>query len=87
LAEGVEGRIEVEPAYADVVGNVIEVAELDLLDGTPVLDIKPYVPEYDAYQDEPTGWLETSPRAQVSVGDGRFEIEREAQNPDSHTPR
>jgi len=33
------------------------VAGLDLLDGTPVLDIKPYVPEFDAVAAERTGWL------------------------------
>ena len=37
---------------------VLEVAGLDLLDGTPVLDIKPYVPTFDAIAAERTGWLE-----------------------------
>jgi hypothetical protein len=27
----------------------LQVAEIDILDGTPLLDIKPYVPDYDAY--------------------------------------
>jgi tRNA-Thr(GGU) m(6)t(6)A37 methyltransferase TsaA len=30
-----------------VEGNVLSVRGLDAIDGTPVLDIKPYVPEYD----------------------------------------
>jgi tRNA-Thr(GGU) m(6)t(6)A37 methyltransferase TsaA len=30
-----------------VEGNVVKVRGLDAIDGTPVLDIKPYVPEYD----------------------------------------
>jgi tRNA-Thr(GGU) m(6)t(6)A37 methyltransferase TsaA len=37
---------------------VLEVSGLDLLDGTPVLDIKPYVPAFDAIAAERTGWLE-----------------------------
>jgi tRNA (adenine37-N6)-methyltransferase len=38
-------------------GATLEVAGLDLLDGTPVLDIKPYVPAFDAFDAERTGWL------------------------------
>ena len=29
----------------------------DLVDGTPVFDIKPYVPAYDAFPDATTGWI------------------------------
>lgn len=38
-------------------GTTLEVSGLDLLDGTPVLDIKPYVPVFDAFEAERTGWL------------------------------
>ncbi|HVH47769.1 MAG TPA: tRNA (N6-threonylcarbamoyladenosine(37)-N6)-methyltransferase TrmO [Labilithrix sp.] len=38
-------------------GLVIHVRELDLVDGTPVLDIKPYVPYADAFPESGTGWL------------------------------
>jgi tRNA-Thr(GGU) m(6)t(6)A37 methyltransferase TsaA len=31
----------------------------DLLEGTPVLDIKPYVPAYDAFPDSAAGWIDT----------------------------
>jgi tRNA (adenine37-N6)-methyltransferase len=34
-----------------VEGNVVTVKGLDAIDGTPVLDIKPYLPEYDAAPD------------------------------------
>ena len=34
-----------------IVGNV------DMLDGTPVLDIKPYIPAFDSFPDERTGWV------------------------------
>jgi tRNA (Thr-GGU) A37 N-methylase len=39
-----------------------------MLDGTPLLDIKPYVPEFDAQTSVRTGWLE---RARKSVSDQR----------------
>jgi tRNA-Thr(GGU) m(6)t(6)A37 methyltransferase TsaA len=32
-------------------GNVLKVAGLDALDGTPVIDIKPYMPHYDSPPD------------------------------------
>lgn len=38
-------------------GRVVEVEEADLLDGTPVLDIKPYVPAADAFPDARAGWV------------------------------
>jgi tRNA-Thr(GGU) m(6)t(6)A37 methyltransferase TsaA len=41
-----------------VEGLVLHVRELDLLDGTPVLDLKPYVPYADARPDARSGWLE-----------------------------
>jgi tRNA-Thr(GGU) m(6)t(6)A37 methyltransferase TsaA len=40
-----------------VEGLVLHVLDLDLLDGTPVLDVKPYVPYADAFPDAGTGWL------------------------------
>lgn len=38
-------------------GAILEVAGLDLLDGTPVLDIKPYMPAFDCFAAEGIGWL------------------------------
>ncbi|MBN1574885.1 MAG: tRNA (N6-threonylcarbamoyladenosine(37)-N6)-methyltransferase TrmO [Deltaproteobacteria bacterium] len=37
--------------------NVLEVCEVDILDGTPLLDIKPYVPRFDVREDAVDGWL------------------------------
>jgi tRNA-Thr(GGU) m(6)t(6)A37 methyltransferase TsaA len=42
-----------------VEGHVLHVLGLDLLDGTPVLDIKPYVPYADAFPEAKAGWLDT----------------------------
>jgi tRNA-Thr(GGU) m(6)t(6)A37 methyltransferase TsaA len=33
-------------------GNVLKVQGLDAIDGTPVLDIKPYIPGYDSVNDD-----------------------------------
>jgi tRNA-Thr(GGU) m(6)t(6)A37 methyltransferase TsaA len=38
-------------------GPTLHVEELDLLDGTPVLDIKPYVPLFDARETDRIGWF------------------------------
>ena len=46
---------------------------VDLLDGTPVLDIKPYVPEFDCNGAERVGWLEGKAElAGAQKSDGRF---------------
>lgn len=44
-------------------GLTLHVRELDLLDGTPVLDLKPYVPWADAIPGARTGWLDDEARA------------------------
>lgn len=38
--------------------NILEVENLDILDGTPLLDIKPYVPDFDSNENVSVGWLE-----------------------------
>jgi tRNA-Thr(GGU) m(6)t(6)A37 methyltransferase TsaA len=45
-----------------VEGLVLHVAEIDMLDGTPVLDIKPYVPYADAFPNARAGWLDEEAR-------------------------
>ena len=37
-------------------GPVLRVADLDVLDGTPLLEVKPYVPDFDVFAVERTGW-------------------------------
>ncbi len=39
-------------------GNLLRVENLDILDGTPLLDIKPYVPQFDSHKAERAGWLQ-----------------------------
>lgn len=43
-------------------GLNLHVRDVDLLDGTPVLDIKPYVPYADAFPESGSGWLAADPR-------------------------
>lgn len=42
-----------------VEGCVVHIQNVDILDGSPVLDIKPYVPYADAYPGARTGWLDS----------------------------
>jgi tRNA-Thr(GGU) m(6)t(6)A37 methyltransferase TsaA len=39
-------------------GNKLKVRGIDMVDGTPLLDIKPYVPEFDEKIEIKVGWLE-----------------------------
>jgi len=48
----------VELVAVDPSSGRVEVRGLDLLDGTPVLDLKPYLPVVDSFPDAGHGWLE-----------------------------
>ena len=56
-----------------VEGNILHIQDIDIVDGTPLLDIKPYVPEFDIREVEKTGWLEKNVhKLSTSKDDGRF---------------
>jgi tRNA-Thr(GGU) m(6)t(6)A37 methyltransferase TsaA len=56
-----------------VEGGVLEVEGIDVLDGTPLLDIKPYVPAFDGPDEIRLGWLAgVSERAEDARSDDRF---------------
>lgn len=55
-----------------VKGNVLWIADVDILDGTPLIDIKPYAPLFDHYAVTRFGWLESQARPRAHA-DGRFE--------------
>ena len=56
-----------------VAGNILRVEELDLLDGTPVLDVKPFVPEFDCRQPTRIGWFSSKlHKLPNAKDDGRF---------------
>jgi tRNA (Thr-GGU) A37 N-methylase len=48
------------------------VADLDIVDGTPLLDIKPYVPRFDAFPDATAGWLDENSEDRRTADD-RFQ--------------
>ncbi len=66
-------------SYVALIGvdeGTLHVTGLDLLEGTPILDIKPYVPAFDSIPDAACGWVsaqhierirETSIRAQQEI--------------------
>ena len=57
----------------DVRENTLTIENVDLLDGTPLLDIKPYVPAFDAFCSAKAGWLDRSSRnAGSAKSDERF---------------
>ena len=53
--------------------NVLHIQDVDLVDGTPLIDIKPYVPEFNVRVAERTGWLGRNVhKLPESRDDGRF---------------
>jgi tRNA (Thr-GGU) A37 N-methylase len=38
-------------------GNKLEISEVDIIDGTILLDIKPFVPQFDNREAARSGWL------------------------------
>lgn len=60
-------------ALKRVQGSVLHIVDVDVLDRTPLLDIKPYVPAFDAPSNCRTGWLEESgENARNKLSDDRF---------------
>lgn len=54
--------------------NLLTVENVDILDGTPLLDIKPYVPAFDAWETDSLGWIsESRERVDQVRSDDRFE--------------
>lgn len=52
---------------ASVTDNRLDLAEVDLVDGTPILDIKPYVLEYDSAPHSQSGWTDRLPLQEIEV--------------------
>lgn len=53
-------------------GNVLICSGADILDGSPLLDIKPYIPECDAFLGSRAGWFDESESSRTRADD-RFE--------------
>ncbi len=56
-----------------ITGHCLRVADLDVLDNTPLLDIKPYVPRFDCFDVTRCGWLNAA-SARDGLADDRFEV-------------
>jgi tRNA-Thr(GGU) m(6)t(6)A37 methyltransferase TsaA len=56
-----------------VEASILYIEDLDLLDGTPVLDIKPYLPLFDQRETDQIGWFSaTIQHVQTVRADDRF---------------
>jgi tRNA-Thr(GGU) m(6)t(6)A37 methyltransferase TsaA len=56
-----------------VKGNKLVIQNVDIVNGTPVLDIKPFVPQFDSGSNVRIGWLEKNVhKSSVTKDDGRF---------------
>jgi tRNA-Thr(GGU) m(6)t(6)A37 methyltransferase TsaA len=53
-------------------GNILRVEGLDVLDKTPLLDIKPYIPAFDVFEVKRIGWC-ADVQGNGTAADGRFE--------------
>jgi tRNA-Thr(GGU) m(6)t(6)A37 methyltransferase TsaA len=54
-------------------GQRLRVAGIDVLDGTPLLDVKPYVPAFDCRPEATSGWIRSTRNERTREGaDERF---------------
>jgi tRNA-Thr(GGU) m(6)t(6)A37 methyltransferase TsaA len=56
-------------------GLALHVHDVDMLDGTPLLDIKPWVPAFDVRENARAGWLDEKQREILSIKSDRRFIE------------
>ncbi len=66
------GLSSVRLLSVDIESGILRIGAVDILDGTPLLDIKPYVPTFDAYPSSAAGWLDAE-RDPREAADDRFE--------------
>jgi tRNA-Thr(GGU) m(6)t(6)A37 methyltransferase TsaA len=53
--------------------RTLHIEDVDIVDGTPILDIKPFVPKFDVVKVERVGWLsQRAGKAGKVKADGRF---------------
>ena len=54
--------------------NILYIKDVDIIDGTPLLDIKPYIPQFDAVETPiQTGWMQDNSKSVVDKrSDDRF---------------
>jgi tRNA-Thr(GGU) m(6)t(6)A37 methyltransferase TsaA len=55
--------------------NILYVQNVDIVDGTPLLDIKPYVPQFDGADGVRIGWVKDNiEKLERTRDDGRFAV-------------
>lgn len=60
-------------AIESVDGATLTVSGIDVVDGTPLLDVKPFVPRFDQPDDATAGWIDAADRTVTETrSDGRF---------------
>ena len=59
--------VKLEKVYRQQQKLVLELSGIDLLDGTPILDIKPYLPYADALPDAAGGFADSAPETPMTV--------------------
>jgi len=53
--------------------TLLEIEDVDIVDGTPLLDIKPYVPAFGSHCDAKAGWFDAVSNNATSLrSDDRF---------------
>ncbi len=53
--------------------NILHISNVDIVDGTPILDIKPYIKRVDCVESEKIGWLEKkAEKFDKKISDNRF---------------
>ncbi len=52
--------------------NILTIGSPDMIDGTPLLDIKPYVDDFDVKTKVKNGWYDSARNRSQTVADGRF---------------
>ena len=53
--------------------NILHIMDIDIIDGTPLLDIKPYLPQFDIRDVEKIGWYKGKEKESLSKrADNRF---------------
>ncbi len=50
-----------------VEGDTLYLSQIDLVDGTPILDVKPYIPSYDCVPEARAGWTAAAPEPAFAV--------------------
>jgi tRNA (adenine37-N6)-methyltransferase len=43
----------------EIAGNILHIKDIDVLDGTPLLDIKPYIKRFDSRDNVQSGWQDS----------------------------